>query len=333
MRAALDASRPLTKAPAGDCDRWTDAAGQVDVRVDRNFANTILHSALVGDMNGVLYALTFGETPSAATVFGRPRAYTTHIAPAEVGPVLALPARPPGAPRGSELADMLAPLPSDRREAAIADHALAGNVPDFLRQLRRVTYKARDAAGADHTVSVWFTPDVLSLGCDDDFVRVPMTPSTAQRVADAFGCLLPTPRISDEVWRAAESRLQPRPLTSAREAWTTFVSHNAIIQEQLRAVPNGPVIAGHKKDIVICRSLPESPGKVAIYGWHRDDGKPIQPVSMVHAARYVDYSHGVRLVWKKAEVDGREVDLPAALRDANLCYLFSDEGPLTVVGY
>ena len=229
--------------------------------MDRNFANTILHSALVGDMNGVLHALTFGETPGAATVFGRPRAYTTHIAPAEVGPVLALPARPPGAPRGSELADMLAPLPSDRREAAIADHALAGNVPDFLRQLRRVTYKARDAAGADHTVSVWFTPDVLSLGCDDDFVRVPMTPSTAQRVADAFGCLLPTPRISDEVWRAAESRLQPRPLTSAREAWTTFVSHNAIIQEQLRAVPNGPVIAGHKKDIVICRSLPESPGR------------------------------------------------------------------------
>jgi len=331
MRSAIDAHRPLTKSLCGKCDRWTDAAGQVDVRVHRNYANAILHTALVGDMNGVLHALTWGTQQAVA--FDLPRSFTSFIEPSEPGPNLVLPARPLEAPNGSELSDRMAKLSPDEREMAIAEAFASGNVPDFLRQLRRIAFTARDADGRDHSVTVWVTADVVSLGNDDDFIRVPMRPTTAQQIADAAGCLLPTPRISDEVWRAAGSRLQPRPLTSAREAWTTFVTHNAIIQEQRRGVPNGPVLAGHKKDIVICRDLDERAGKAAIYGWHRDDGKPIQPVSLVHSARYVDYSHGVRLVWAKATVDGREADVAAALRDPKLCYLFSDEGPLTAVRY
>jgi hypothetical protein len=334
LRSALDARRPLTKTLVGDCDRWRDAAGQVDIRVDRNYANIVLHSALVGDMNGVLHALTFPASDLPMKVrFGGPRDYTAFIDPAEPGPVLRLPARPLHAPDGSETAANLAAMPPDQRTNALTEAMLSGNVPDFLRQLRRVQYEARDAAGAMHTVAIWVTPDVLSVGHDDDFLRVPLPPAAAQRIADAAECLLPTPRISDEIWRAAECRLQPRPLTSAREAWTTFIRHHAIIQEQRRTVPNGPIIAGIKKDVVICKDLPQHPGKVTIYGWHRLDGKPIQPVSLVHSAQYMDYSHGVRLVRRMAEVDGQQVDITAILSDANLAYLFSDEGPLDAVRY
>ncbi len=326
MRSAMDAHRPLTKSLNGDCDRWTDAAGQIDVRVHRNYANAILHTALVGDMNGVLHALTFGE-PNAVP-FGPPRAYTQFVEPSEPGPDLQLPPRRDGESDGLAFAGAVASLPTTEREAAIRDAILGGNVPDFMRRLRSVRYTARDAGGSEHAVTIWVTADVLSVGHDDDFVRVPLTPATAQRIADAAGCMLPTPRISDEVWRAAECKLQPRPMLSAREAWTTFVAHNTIIQEQRRTVPNGPIVAGHKKDIVVSRDLAERAGRVAIYGWHRDDGKPIQPVSLAHAATYVDYSHGVRLVWRTAEVDGKPCNIVDALRDPNLAYLFSDEGPV-----
>ncbi len=35
---------------------------------------------------------------------------------------------------------------------------------------------------------------------------------------------------------------------------------------------------------------------LAIYGWHRENGVAIQPLTIVHKDTYVDYSHGIRLV-------------------------------------
>ena len=48
-----------------------------------------------------------------------------------------------------------------------------------------------------------------------------------------------------------------------------------------------------------------NPGKIAIYGWHRLNGAPIQPLSTVHGACYADYSHGIRLVSETVLVDGK----------------------------
>jgi len=72
---------------------------------------------------------------------------------------------------------------------------------------------------------------------------------------------------------------------------------------------------------------------VAIYGWHRLDGLPIQPLTTVHVNTYVDYSHGARLVSRRVLVDGRDRDLGELLQDPNLAPLLSDEGALQVVGY
>ena len=46
-------------------------------------------------------------------------------------------------------------------------------------------------------------PDYLAVGSDDDFVRMPMRPQTAQQIADAFGCVLPTRKIVDAMDAAA----------------------------------------------------------------------------------------------------------------------------------
>ena len=48
-------------------------------------------------------------------------------------------------------------------------------------------------------------PDYLAVGSDDDFVRMPMTPQTAQQIADLFGCILPTRKMVDAIDAAADS--------------------------------------------------------------------------------------------------------------------------------
>ncbi len=54
---------------------------------------------------------------------------------------------------------------------------------------------------------------------------------------------------------------------------------------------------------------------VIIYGWHRPDGTPIQPVYDGHVNTYVDYSHGVRLISNKVLVDGKEHRLQELIED------------------
>jgi hypothetical protein len=75
------------------------------------------------------------------------------------------------------------------------------------------------------------------------------------------------------------------------------------------------LLAGHKKDLVLANRLSSNRGRVAIYGWHRGNGDPIQPLSTVHGEYYADYSHGIRLVSRTAYVNGRPVDLRSLLTD------------------
>jgi hypothetical protein len=117
-------------------------------------------------------------------------------------------------------------------------------------------------------------------------------------------------------------------LTEKRETVETFVQHNDIIELQRAGKPLGVLTAGHKKDVVVSNRLKEKPSKVAIYGWHKPDGKAIQPLYAGHADRYVDYSHGIRLVKRAMMVDGKTRDLKFLLHDAKLNSLVSDEGAI-----
>jgi hypothetical protein len=95
----------------------------------------------------------------------------------------------------------------------------------------------------------------------------------------------------------------------------------------------GELITGIKKDIVLSNRLTEKPDRVAIYGWHTPDGKPIQPLSVVHRDGYVDYSHGVRLMRRAVVIDGKPRDVRHVLHDADVCGLLSDEGPVRRSSY
>jgi len=156
---------------------------------------------------------------------------------------------------------------------------------------------------------------------------------TAQRLADLWDCSLPTARMVDDIYRQATVKLEPRPLTEAREATATFQQHHRIIEVQRAGKTLGALVAGIKKDVVLTNRLREKPAKVAIYGWHQLNGSPIQPLTIVHKESYVDYSHGIRLVKRDVVVDGKAMDLRDVLRDPELAPVVNDEGPLTCVSY
>jgi hypothetical protein len=321
MVARFGRELPLAESTAGTFVTRTGLDGRAVFHVHPNPENRILHTALVGEMNGLLAVLTAGAPAG-------PRAYTKWVQPAP-----GIPPRPADALGGAAFMKSIAALPRGEREEAIAAEIGRGNLPDFLRQFQTVTVRAKDAAGHEHAARYEVMPDYLAVGSDADFVRVPMSPLTAQRLADAFGCALPTRKVADDVYRQAAVKLDPIPLTEAREAVETFVRHNALIEEQRRGQALGRLAAGIKKDVVVTNRLGERPDRVAIYGWHKADGTPIQPLTIVHVNWYVDYSHGVRLMRRAVTVDGRPRDVRHVLHMADLCGLLSDEGPLTHPSY
>ena len=84
---------------------------------------------------------------------------------------------------------------------------------------------------------------------------------------------------------------------------------------------------------MIANKVFATPGKVAIYGWHRAVGRPIQPLYTGHTAAWVDYSHGVRLVRRRMMVNGRAKTVDEVLADPNLAGLLSREGVMTRTRY
>jgi hypothetical protein len=120
------------------------------------------------------------------------------------------------------------------------------------------------------------------------------------------------------------------PPTSQMRSTDYLLRHNRTVDAQRAAAgPRlGVLTAGQKKDLVLSNRLKSAPGRVAIYGWHRGNGAPIQPLSTVHGAFYADYSHGVRLVSATAFVNGAPQPLTEVLQDPVLAPIVSSEGPI-----
>ncbi len=177
------------------------------------------------------------------------------------------------------------------------------------------------------------TSDYLSIGTDADWSRVPLTAMAAQQIADSFQCFLPTRKIVDDIYQAAQVKLAPMPMFAFRDSPVTMYQHHLII-EGLRNGMKG-LIAGIKKDVVITALLTRSakPNRIAIYGWHQLNGKPIQPLYAGHVNWYVDYSHGVRLVKRTIQINGRPYDYVQVMQDPLLRKLICDEADCDVYRY
>ena len=253
-------------------------------------------------------------------------------------PILNLPARASNARTGSEFVTRITPASFPEREREIYTEIITGNVPAFLRPFRPVS--VTNASGDRTNFATFFVaPDYLAVGTDDNYFLTPMTPVTAQRIADRLGCTLPTRKMVNDIYAAAEVKLAPQPITPGPEMTTVphFALHSEIVRTQrthfLPAPPAGALVAGHKKDVVITPRLADAPGKVAIYGWHQTNDAPIQPLYLGHTAAWVDYSQCIRLVQQAMTVNGQPTTVTEVLANPNLAGLLSDEGIITNARY
>jgi peptidoglycan hydrolase-like protein with peptidoglycan-binding domain len=249
-----------------------------------------------------------------------------------------IPPRPPNAETGSEFAKRIMNMRGPERERAILEEIEKGNVPDFLRNLKPVTTTFRGPDGKTHTATYYVMPDYISIGSNEDNIRIPMSAITAQKIADKFGMTLPTAKMVDDIYASAQTKL----VASPRDDWkygdgrmqstASYLAHDRTIDEQLGGRQPEGIVAGHKKDVIISNGLEQNPGKLAFYGWYDANGRPIQGApgraSFAHEPSYADYSHGVRLVSGTIVIDGRPMTMEEAMRDPVYSRAVSNEGPI-----
>lgn len=245
-------------------------------------------------------------------------------------PVLRVPARSVDAPEGSAFVRSIMGASLVDRERAIVEQIKAGNLPPYLRELAPVTI-ARDG----RSLTFYVAPDYLAVGSDADNFLTPLSPSAAQTIADSLDCILPTTKMVDAIHAQASVRVAPSPIPPSPAMTTVpaFQLHHAIVLSQRAGFPLGRLTAGHKKDVVITDRVFSRPGKVAIYGWHELDGRPIQPLYTGHSDRWVDYSHGIRLVSRWMVRNGERIKAEEVLGDPEWAELLSDDGPMTSLRY
>lgn len=240
-----------------------------------------------------------------------------------------IPHRDPGAIIGSVFIQENMNLSGAPREANILHEFLAGNVPDFLRKFVPVTI-----SDGTNSISYLVMPDVLALGSDDDYVRMPMAGMTAKQIADTYDCTLPTKKMCDQIWANAQIKLEPHPKGAPYDtsmlASSTYAWHNSIINSQLQGQDHTKFITGHKKDVIIDKNWLSNMDRVVIYGWFQTNGVPIQgPTPNWHSHElkyYADYSHGIRMIAQDVIVNGNPMRFFDVLNNPNLASLISDEG-------
>lgn len=237
-----------------------------------------------------------------------------------------IPARQDNLLSGSQFAETIMNVgPGVTRENMILEEVTKGNIPDFMRNPIIV-----NIVNGNYHVSYCALPDVLCIGNDADFLRVPLTPGTAQKIATLFNATLPTKLMADQIWQGANVKMTPipggPPYDASMRATSKFVNHNKNIELQRNG--RSGLITGHKKDVIISKQLLTSyPNNVVIYGWFGINGVPIQGMNpRDHDKNYEDYSHGLRYICKSININNQTYNFYDVLNNPNLAFLISHEG-------
>ena len=248
---------------------------------------------------------------------------------------LNLPERSKNALSGSAFAatirDTALSLPA--REQMILKEVEEGNVPRFFRRFMAVTDTAV-IEKKQFIITYFVAPDYLVIGSDTDYFYCPLTASSAQKIAADLNCTLPTRKMSGQIYRSATLKLNPQPIPPSPHMITVpvFEDHNRLIHEQLAKIGSTPGVltAGNKKDLVISNKIVADDGslRVVIYGWHKPDGKAIQPLYNGHKYDWVDYSHGIRLIQNNVYINGHKRSAKKILQSKKYHALLSDEGTI-----
>lgn len=263
-----------------------------------------------------------------------------------------IPTRPAGALTGSQFADEIRKqqYSGAMRDRRVLHELRTGNIPNFYRKLVDITVR-QTFGGVEHNLTYRVMPDYLAIGSDEDYLRMPMSPLTAQAFGDEFGFTLPTPKMVDQIHGAAEVKLDAGtlsidishdPMGNEVLVFEHIVAQNKMVEAQLaqRKARPGALVDGDKKDVVISNRIATHPKKVVIYGWHYPNNGIRQPLfpkgddpKAGHDLTYMDYSHGLRMVSNTVVADGEAMSLSDLLANETLCRLVSDEGLVSLSRY
>jgi hypothetical protein len=238
---------------------------------------------------------------------------------------------------GAAFIDSIRGLSREQVEARVLQEAMRGNMPSFVRpaDFRPVTVSGV-IDGRQVSVTFRASRDYIAIGTDQDYVRMPMSPLLARRIADHLGCVLPTARMVDLIDEEAKkeggimafhaapeiARRVRDPDTGGQvgDRWNNrhygayegrwmqspiFADVQSRMTDDdliMRHVPPRAMRSGHKKDIV---AHPEAASRRNVAIYHRG----IQGLNFVsHEETYADYSHGARLIDRMASVTITESD-------------------------
>ena len=253
---------------------------------------------------------------------------------------LSIAQRPENSLTGSAFAASIrdSPISVSAREQHMLEEVEQGNVPDFYRSFLPVIDTAM-IEGKQFVIKYFVAPDYLAIGSDKDYFYAPLTAASAQKIADKLNCSLPTRKMSNRIYQSAIFKLTPEPIPPSIRMMTVpvFEDHNKLVHQQLDRIDAKPgsLVAGNKKDVIISNKIIAADGtlRVVIYGWHKPDGKAIQPLYNGHKFDWVDYSHGIRLIQNQVYLNGRKTTMKKILKSKTLNVLLSDEGVIRMQRY
>ncbi len=184
----------------------------------------------------------------------------------------------------------------------------------------------------NHTAKLSVSSDAIAIGEPNDWVRINLTATCEQQIADFLGVSMITSKISNLIYKQADVKLTP--CTQNPDKYMELVSrmiqhHNAV--EEKRDGKKG-LISTVGKDWVLSNLIVKKAHAIN-HGWQLPDGKIIQNLGTKHNRFHIDYSQVGRFVKRTINVDGQEMDIRDVLVDPVLSYLISDEGPLKFVRY
>lgn len=222
------------------------------------------------------------------------------------------------------------------REKYIFDQVLVGN---FAAKWTEIVH-----AEAGHEVRLQVMDDALMV----DGVRVNVSATLEQQLADIFDASLLTPKVADLMYAAAARPAKPCPVPWAATV-AAMKQHSTAVDKQ---VGTGEGLANTVgKHWVLDKGLQGRPGQACNYGWHfvgqsfqgiagyapafpaifgNKVVKVIQPNATAHDIHHSDYSQVCQLVAQQCWVDGTEMRFADLVKSATLAYLVSHQGPLTI---
>lgn len=226
------------------------------------------------------------------------------------------------------------------REKYVLNRVLAGT---FEASWTEITHSA-----SGYVAKFQVMDDALKI----DGVRVNVSATLQQNLADLFDASLMTAQLADIVYINAQRRIDPAPMTISSTV-ASMIKHSSNVDARLKNLNvDSGLVADPGKHWILDKKLEQLSGRACNYGWHfsgnsyrgingfavasnynKLNGKPvkvIQPNAIAHDVSHSDYSQICQLVSQTCWVDGIEKRFSDLLIDPKLSAIVSHQGPLKI---